>query len=81
MDSGMWQSSAANSSWENNAPCETDIKNFRQCMDEQQGNMSICGWYLDQLVCLCSQFKRESVKFLVLTYYLQKACQAAAKPY
>lgn len=50
MDNGLWQSSA-NSPYENNAPCETDIRNFRQCMDEQQGNMSICGWYLDQLVC------------------------------
>lgn len=77
MDSGMWQSSA-NSSWENNAPCETDISNFRRCMDEQQGNMSICGWYLDQLVCLLS---RRPGKFQVLTTYLQKACQAAAKPY
>jgi hypothetical protein len=50
MDAGLWQSSATNSSWENPA-CETDVRNFRKCMDENQGNMSICGWYLDQLVC------------------------------
>ncbi|KAL4973762.1 hypothetical protein BDW66DRAFT_141507 [Aspergillus desertorum] len=50
MDNGLWQGSATNSSWENPA-CATDVQNFRKCMDENQGNMSICGWYLDQLVC------------------------------
>ncbi|KAF9888409.1 hypothetical protein FE257_008687 [Aspergillus nanangensis] len=48
MDSSLWQSSAANSSWENPA-CQADVQNFRKCMDDNQGNMSICGWYLDQL--------------------------------
>ncbi|EAW09229.1 coiled-coil-helix-coiled-coil-helix domain-containing protein [Aspergillus clavatus NRRL 1] len=48
MDSALWQGSATNSSWENPA-CETDVRNFRKCMDENQGNMTICGWYLDQL--------------------------------
>ncbi|KAE8350283.1 hypothetical protein BDV28DRAFT_139417 [Aspergillus coremiiformis] len=48
MDTGLWQSNTANSSYTNPA-CETDVRNFRQCMDENQGNMSICGWYLDQL--------------------------------
>ncbi|KAL4991557.1 hypothetical protein BDW68DRAFT_152293 [Aspergillus falconensis] len=48
MDNGLWQGSATNSSWENPA-CATDVQNFRKCMDENQGNMSICGWYLDQL--------------------------------
>ncbi|KAL3472641.1 hypothetical protein BJX99DRAFT_235071 [Aspergillus californicus] len=48
MDNGLWQSSATNSSWETPA-CETDVNNFRKCMDDNQGNMSICGWYLDQL--------------------------------
>lgn len=52
MDSGLFQSSATNSAWENPA-CATDVQNFRKCMDDHQGNMSICGWYLDQLVC-CS---------------------------
>ena len=32
-------------------PCQMDIQNFRQCMDENQGSLNICGWYLDQLVC------------------------------
>ena len=49
MDSGLWQSSATNQALENPA-CETDVRNFRRCMDENQGNMTICGWYLDQLV-------------------------------
>lgn len=31
-------------------PCQMDIQNFRQCMDENQGSLNICGWYLDQLV-------------------------------
>lgn len=29
--------------------CEAQVANFRTCMDEQQGNLTICGWYLDQL--------------------------------
>jgi hypothetical protein len=48
MDNGLYQSNAANTSWENPA-CETDVRNVRTCMDENQGNISICGWYLDQL--------------------------------
>ncbi|KAL4953213.1 hypothetical protein BDW69DRAFT_165768 [Aspergillus filifer] len=49
MDNGLWASNTANSSWENPAVCENDVRNFRKCMDDNQGNMSICGWYLDQL--------------------------------
>lgn len=48
MDSGLYQSSATESSWENQA-CASNVRDFRNCMDENQGNMSICGWYLDQL--------------------------------
>lgn len=29
--------------------CEGDARNFTRCMDENKGNMQICGWYLDQL--------------------------------
>ncbi|CAM1501623.1 Fc.00g036070.m01.CDS01 [Cosmosporella sp. VM-42] len=29
--------------------CAGATKAFTQCMDEQQGNMSICNWYLEQL--------------------------------
>ncbi|KAJ5198302.1 uncharacterized protein N7498_007419 [Penicillium cinerascens] len=48
MDNGLWQSSANQQQFENPA-CANDVRNFRQCMDENQGNISICGWYLDQL--------------------------------
>ncbi|KAF2109760.1 CHCH domain protein [Lophiotrema nucula] len=30
-------------------PCATDVSAFRQCLDQNQGDMTICGWYLDQL--------------------------------
>ncbi|KAH0543765.1 hypothetical protein FGG08_001947 [Glutinoglossum americanum] len=30
--------------------CEADAKQFTKCLDENQGNMQICGWYLEQLV-------------------------------
>ncbi|KAI5299426.1 hypothetical protein KEM56_003242, partial [Ascosphaera pollenicola] len=49
MDSGLYQSSSNTWAAEHGAPCENDIRSFRKCMDEQDGNMSICGWYLDQL--------------------------------
>jgi len=47
-------SNQANSdSYQNNAwgsrSCEVDAKQFTKCMDEYQGNMQICGWYLEQL--------------------------------
>ncbi|PLN82157.1 hypothetical protein BDW42DRAFT_167265 [Aspergillus taichungensis] len=48
MDSSLWQGNATNSSWETPA-CETDVRNFRKCMDDNRGDLTICGWYLDQL--------------------------------
>ncbi|KAI0883841.1 uncharacterized protein GGS22DRAFT_166217 [Annulohypoxylon maeteangense] len=33
--------------WGNN--CQGATQSFTKCMDEQGGNMQICGWYLDQL--------------------------------
>ena len=36
-----------NSNWGNN--CQTATQNFTKCMDDQGGNMQICGWYLEQL--------------------------------
>ncbi|KAI9799441.1 MAG: hypothetical protein M1825_004541 [Sarcosagium campestre] len=29
--------------------CETDARQFTKCLDENGGNMQICGWYLEQL--------------------------------
>jgi hypothetical protein len=52
VDSGLYQSNANSNSWGEPAACETDVRAFRKCMDENNGNMSICGWYMDQLVCL-----------------------------
>ena len=51
MDSGLYQNSSASSNAAEGA-CATDVQNFRHCMDENQGNLTICGWYLDQLVCV-----------------------------
>jgi len=36
-----------NSSWGNN--CAGATEQFTKCLDEQGGNMQICGWYLEQL--------------------------------
>ncbi|KAF1947222.1 hypothetical protein EJ02DRAFT_449813 [Clathrospora elynae] len=30
-------------------PCANDVSSFRKCMDENQGSLTVCGWYLDQL--------------------------------
>jgi hypothetical protein len=29
--------------------CQAQIGDFRKCMDDNQGSLNICGWYLDQL--------------------------------
>ncbi|KAL6713563.1 hypothetical protein ACLMJK_009028 [Lecanora helva] len=29
--------------------CENDAKTFTKCLDENQGNMQVCGWYLENL--------------------------------
>ena len=29
--------------------CENQVTGFRQCMDQNQGDLNICGWYLEQL--------------------------------
>jgi hypothetical protein len=41
---------AQSSEW-NAASCEADARNFTKCLDDNQGNMQICSWYLEQLVC------------------------------
>ncbi|EED13911.1 CHCH domain protein [Talaromyces stipitatus ATCC 10500] len=48
MDNGLYSSANNTSSWENPA-CATDAQNFRKCMDDNKGDLTICGWYLDQL--------------------------------
>lgn len=58
--------------------CETDAKSFTKCLDENGGNMQICGWYLDQLVRQRYIYSQACSR---LTAGLQKACQAAASSY
>ncbi|ROW10309.1 hypothetical protein VMCG_02124 [Cytospora schulzeri] len=41
------QATQQNDQW--GANCSNATKSFTGCMDEHQGNMSICGWYLEQL--------------------------------
>jgi len=40
---------AQTSQYQGPRACEQDVGNFRRCMDENQGSLTICGWYLDQL--------------------------------
>ncbi|MDI1486971.1 MAG: hypothetical protein OHK93_006233 [Ramalina farinacea] len=37
-----------NNSWGARS-CDNSAKTFTKCLDENQGNMQICGWYLEQL--------------------------------
>ena len=34
---------------ESNKACDLDARNFTKCLDENNGNMQICDWYLQQL--------------------------------
>jgi hypothetical protein len=43
------QDAAQNNNWGARS-CDADAKQFTKCMDENQGNMQICSWYLEQLV-------------------------------
>ncbi|OAP54624.1 hypothetical protein AYL99_11072 [Fonsecaea erecta] len=43
---------------EASGPCAADIKSFTDCMNQNQGNMTICGWYLEQLKA-CQQAARQ----------------------
>ena len=40
-------SATNNNTWGNN--CGAATQSFTKCMDENSGNMQICGWYLEQL--------------------------------
>lgn len=47
-DGGMTQQQSS-SAYNERQPCETDNLNFRSCMTENKGDLTVCGWYLDQL--------------------------------
>lgn len=61
MDNGLYnsqnQTASGGYAGAQDQPCMTDVKNFTRCMDENQGNMSICGWYMEQLKA-CQQAAR-----------------------
>ncbi|KAJ9641358.1 hypothetical protein H2201_006955 [Coniosporium apollinis] len=42
-------SATSDNSYNEPARCATDVNNFKNCMNENQGDLTICGWYLDQL--------------------------------
>jgi len=43
------QDQQAANNWQGQNNCQGATQNFTQCMDEHNGNMSICNWYLEQL--------------------------------
>ncbi|EXJ81602.1 hypothetical protein A1O1_07666 [Capronia coronata CBS 617.96] len=55
MDNALYTQS---SSTEASGPCAADIKSFTDCMNQNQGNLSICGWYMEQLKA-CQQAARQ----------------------
>ncbi|OQV10708.1 hypothetical protein CLAIMM_14671 [Cladophialophora immunda] len=50
--------SQSNSAAEATGPCAADIKSFTDCMNQNQGNLTICGWYMEQLKA-CQQAARQ----------------------
>lgn len=62
--------------------CQLATQSFTKCMDEQGGNMSICGWYLEQLVGVVdSVLGARDLRLLTTEPQIQKQCQAAASRY
>lgn len=64
--------------------CAPAASQFTKCMDDHNGNLQICNWYLEQLVRFISlgYSLPPLPRSLVLTCCpKQKACQAAAKQY
>ncbi|KAL9114330.1 MAG: hypothetical protein Q9227_001752 [Pyrenula ochraceoflavens] len=47
----------ADSAAADNGPCAYDVKMFTSCMDQNKGDLNICGWYMDQLKA-CQQASR-----------------------
>lgn len=47
-----YNSESSDSGFRQSSSCEVDARNFTRCLDENNGNMQICDWYLQQLkVC------------------------------
>ena len=49
MDSSLYGSNTNMSRNEASGPCANDIKQFTDCMDQNSGDMNVCGWYMEQL--------------------------------
>ena len=59
MDQGLYISqSQATQAQQVGGPCAADIKSFTSCMEQQRGDMNVCGWYLEQLKA-CQQAARQ----------------------
>lgn len=58
MDGSFYNSQSQSFQQQNAGPCAGDVKNFTNCMDQNQGNLTICGWYLEQLKA-CQQAARQ----------------------
>jgi len=45
------------------ANCEPDARAFTRCLDENKGEyqMSVCGWYLEQLVSFATSLRTDTV--------------------
>ena len=54
MDNALYSQSNTNTA---TGACAADIKSFTDCMNQNQGNMTICGWYMEQLKA-CQQAAR-----------------------
>lgn len=57
---GQMYNTNANASAQQDAatgPCANDIKMFTNCMNQNNGDLNICGWYLEQLKA-CQQAAR-----------------------
>lgn len=44
----MYQTNATGAQ-EASGPCAVDIQNFTQCMNQNAGDLNICGFYMEQL--------------------------------
>lgn len=54
---GQMYNANASAQQDASGPCATDIKSFTNCMNQNNGDMNICQWYLDQLKA-CQQAAR-----------------------
>lgn len=58
MDQGYYNTNAsAGAAGGDAGPCAVDAQTFTKCMDEHRGDLTVCGWYLDQLKA-CQQAAR-----------------------